>query len=104
MSTALLFIVAVLAVWRATLLVVEDEGPFSFFSWLRDHIDPTQASWTGRGLNCQWCVSFWAGAAAATHLWYFGWIDGSLLPLWWFGLSGGSVLLSNLTVWMARRR
>lgn len=99
-----LFIVATLAVWRATLLITEDEGPFSVFSWLRDHIDPMQKTWLGRGINCAWCVSWWAGAAAAAWLWTFNWIDGSLTPLWWFGLSGGSIVLTYVATWMTTRR
>lgn len=104
MSQLVLFVISTLAVWRAVLLIVEDEGPFGVFAWLRDRIDPQQATWMGRGWNCQWCVSWWAGAVASIWLWYFGWVDGSLIPLWWFGLSGGSILFSNFTVWQARRR
>lgn len=97
-------VVAILAVWRATVMVTEDEGPFSVFARLRDHLDPYQKTWVGRGINCPWCVSWWVALVAATWLWYFGFIALPTLPLWWFGLSGGSGALTTITVWMQTRR
>lgn len=100
----MLFLGSVLAVWRATVLITEDEGPFGIFAWLRDHIDPNQKTWVGRGWNCAWCISWWAGLIVALWLWYFSWIDGSLIPIWWFGLSGGTVGITFVTSWLTRRR
>jgi len=59
------FIVASLAVWRLSVLVTEEEGPFSAFMLLRSKVDYYQHTWVGRGLNCFWCVSFWFGLAEA---------------------------------------
>lgn len=100
----ILFTACVLAVWRAAVMFTEDEGPFGCFLWLREHIDPYQKSWVGRGLNCAWCVSWWGGLVTALWLWYFGFLPLPLVPVWWFGLSGGSVALSAITTWMAMRR
>lgn len=104
MNALTIFIIAVLAVWRDSLMVVEEEGPFGLLAYVRDHIDPEQRTWVGRGINCQWCVSVWSALAVTLWLWYFGWLATSLIPIWWFGLSGGSVLLSNIHTWMTRRR
>ena len=87
----MMLVICLLAVWRATVLIVEDEGPFSIFSWIRDHVDPHQRTWVGRGINCPYCVSFWTGLVASIWLWYFGLIPAFMVPIWWFGLSGGTV-------------
>lgn len=101
---ALLFVVGVLAVWRAAILITEDEGPFSAFAYIRDHIDPHQKTWVGRGLNCAWCVSWWAGLIATLWLWAFSWLDASLIPIWWFGMSGGAILLHGTLAYLSRRK
>jgi hypothetical protein len=95
---------AVFAVWRASIMITEDEGPFSCFMWLREHIDYSQRTWIGRGLNCSWCVSWWASLVMALWLWFFGYLALPIVPVVWFGLSGGSVLLSTIGAWMALRR
>lgn len=97
----IVFIAAVLATWRASLLVTDEEGPFGAFQWIRDHLDPYQKTWLGRGLSCTWCVSWWAGLVAAGWLWAFGYLDAALIPIWWFGLSGGAILVHNT---LTRRR
>jgi len=86
-------IVTILAVWRASLLITEEEGPFGIFTMIRNRTDPYQKTWIGRGINCVWCVSWWAGVAAASWLCYFGVIGLFAIPVWWFGTSGGAVLL-----------
>lgn len=99
----LLFIVAVLATWRATLLITDssEEGPFELFAIVRDRIDPEQKTWIGRGIRCVWCVSWWAGLVCALWIWGFAGIQDWMIPLWWFGVSGGVIALHN---WSTRRR
>lgn len=86
--------IGILATWRLTALVVDDEGPFSLLSRLRQRLDPSQATWVGRGVRCYWCVSFWlawpvTGVLAAGY----GWL---LLPL----ACSGAVMV--LQAWMVR--
>lgn len=100
MSAALTFVIGTLAVWRASLLITEDEGPFGVFLALRERFDPHQKTWVGRGLACVWCVSWWAGLVTAIWLWYFAEVPAFMVPIWWFGLSGGAIALQN----MATRR
>ena len=104
MTLPVLFTFATLAVWRATYMVVEDEGPFGVFRWVREHVDQYQKTWVGRGLNCMWCVSWWTALAATLWLWYFGWVDGTLIPIWWFALSAGSCIIQTLFERVMRRR
>lgn len=103
MRDVLLFVIAAFAVWRAALLVTEDEGPFGLIAYLRDRIDPHQKKWYGRGIRCVWCVSWWAGAATAAWLCYWGWLDVTLTPLWWFGLSGSAIAINQWATTPRRR-
>lgn len=71
--TPLIFILATLAAYRLSWLIVRDEGPFGVFAKLRGHIDANQQTWIGRGLNCLNCVSFWVTLIVALLLnamWY----------------------------------
>lgn len=104
MNQLTLFIIAVFAVWRDAVAVTEEEGPFGSLSYIRDHIDPNQTTWLGRGIRCQWCVSVWCALAVILWLCYFEYVPWSLFPIWWFGLSGGSVTLSNVTERLFTRR
>jgi len=85
MNDTLVFILATLAVYRVSLIICMDEGPFSLFAKLRDRIDPAQATWYGRGLRCVVCVSFWT-AIPATFL-----IGGSWLM--WPGMAGAVAII-----------
>ena len=86
--TPFVFILAVLAVYRLTVLVTHEEGPFGAFAWLREKIDPAQKSWLGRGLNCPACVSFWISLAAA---WLLG---GGVLE--WLGIAGAVIIVNKV--------
>lgn len=74
-----------LAVYRVSVIVAVDEGPFSLFAALRERVDPHQATWLGRGLRCVGCVSFWLSLIAALL------IGGSILD--WLALAGGVLVL-----------
>jgi hypothetical protein len=63
--TALAFVVAVLATYRVSYLIAQEEGPFGIMAWLRGKIDPNQATWLGRGVRCVACVSVWIALIAA---------------------------------------
>lgn len=66
MPDLLTFIVAALACYRLTQLVIYDEGPFSLFDRVRAVLHVHERNdWLGRGLTCPACVSFWLGLALA---------------------------------------
>lgn len=54
-------ILAALATYRLTRLVMLEDGPFSLALKLRGMLDPDQHTWIGRGMACPWCISFWLG-------------------------------------------
>lgn len=90
-------ILAALATWRVAYMITTEEGPFSLFTTLRGALDPDQRTWLGRGLNCVFCVSFWAA-----------WPMLALALTWWgqfvvtgLALSTGAIALQT---WMFRRR
>lgn len=84
-------IVSVLAVWRVTHLLCEEDGPGDLFARLRRALGN---GFFGRMLDCFYCLSLWVAAPAA---WFLGsnWLDRSLL---WLGLSGGAILIERATV------
>lgn len=90
---SLLWLASLLAVYRASRMISQDgeDGPFDLLARMREKVG--QRSWVGRGLHCFYCVSFWAGLAAAVWLAAFGLIGWTTLPLWWFGLSGGAMVV-----------
>jgi len=93
---ALTFLLAALATFRLAYLVSQEEGPWSLATRLRGALDPDQQTWLGRGLNCVFCVSFWAAwptlALAATS--WGWWVVAGL------ALSSVSMLLKR---WMDKR-
>lgn len=80
-------ILTILAVFRVSWMVVREEGPFGAFVYVREHIDRNQEHWTGRGLNCVNCVSFWL---ALLLVWMLG---GSWLE--WLAVAGAVVLINK---------
>lgn len=86
METLTNFLLAVLVVYRVAYLIAEDEGPFSSMAKLRGRVDPTRATWLGRGIRCPMCVSFWLAFFAAFFL------PGLFLENW-LALAGAVLLL-----------
>lgn len=102
-----LLLIAALACFRMALMVSSEEGPGlpwgtpeqrkrGMFTRLREHIDPTgnQDNWKARGINCPWCVSFWAAPVAIMFIHY-----APLIALW-LAISGAAVLAHG---WLTRR-
>lgn len=90
-------LVAALATLRVALMISQEEGPFGLFTRLRGALDPDQRTWVGRGINCAWCVSFWAAwpvLALALDPWGLFFVQG-------LALSGAVVLLKR---WMDKGR
>ncbi len=88
-------LLALLASYRAALLITQEDGPFALAEQLRTwafhrHRD----TWIERGVNCIACVSFWAACAAAALVIWGGLVGGFVLV--WGGLAGGVVVMANL--------
>lgn len=90
---ALIFVLATLATFRLSMAIAEEEGPFSIFLKLRGRLDPDQATWIGRGLNCVFCVSFWVALPVALFVTVLGYADPRAWPLIWLGIAGAVVII-----------
>lgn len=91
------FLIAALAVWRLSVLAVEEEGPWGIAAWLRwqagieVYPDGTRIEshrFTAKLLSCVRCTSMWLAFAATAILWPGDWQMFVLLP---FALSGAAV-------------
>ena len=82
------FILAVLAVWRFTHLLVAEDGPFRGLVWLR--LKAGEGFW-GTLLDCFYCLSLWI-ALPFTFLLSTSWRECLLI---WPALSALSILLNR---------
>lgn len=92
--TPLLFLAAVLATYRLSLLVSKEDGPYWIFSKIR-RLPPAKSS-TREGLSCPLCTSVYASALVASFFVWLGYAPVHEWPLWWLSASGGAVLLHLL--------
>jgi hypothetical protein len=83
-------ILGVLTVWRITHLLQAEDGPWDLVVWLRRAVG--NGFW-GKLLDCFHCLSLWVSAPTACLLGR-GWKEGVFL---WLSLSGGAILLEQLT-------
>jgi hypothetical protein len=83
-------LLAILAVWRITHLVVEEEGPGRILARLRRRLEP---GFLGPLVACFYCLSLWVAAPVAL-LASGGW--GYRLEIW-LACSGGAILLERAT-------
>lgn len=95
--TALTFIVAILAAYRLAVMVAKEEGPWSVFSNIRGHLDPNQATWIGRGLNCAACVSVWTALIVVLAILYLPEIIVTPIALW-LAVACGAMLINRWSV------
>lgn len=79
------FVVAGLATWRVSSLLVHEEGPYDLLVRTRRALDGTVA---GRALACFYCTSLWVAAPAA--FWLTG-ASSSWVAIW-LALSGVAIL------------
>jgi hypothetical protein len=83
-------LVAMLAAWRVSHLVVEEDGPWDVVARLRERAG---AGLLGRLMDCFYCVSLWVAAPLALAV--------SREPVaWaacWLAVSGGACLLERAT-------
>ena len=84
------FILAVLATWRLTHLLAEEDGPADIIVRFRSLLGNSLA---GKMMDCFYCLSFWIAAPAALFV--------ARRPLeWlmnWLALSAGACLLERIT-------
>jgi hypothetical protein len=85
---ALTLVLLVLAVYRVSVMIAQEEGPFSIMASLRERIDPNQRTWLGRGLRCVACVSFWLAGIAALLM------QGTVLD--WLAIAGGVLVIHRI--------
>lgn len=84
------FLLAVLATWRLTHLLSEEDGPFQLVFYFRRWLGKT---FWGQLLDCFYCLSLWIALPPA--LWLgVGWKEKLLL---WLALSGAACLLEKST-------
>jgi hypothetical protein len=89
MSVWMLFVLAVLATWRVTHLLANEDGPADIIFRLRRRLGD---SLVGSLMDCFNCLSLWIAAPAAFLL---ASSPGTRL-LSWLALSGGVCLLERL--------
>ena len=80
--------VGILATFRLTLLLVEEQGPLDVFARLRWWA-AARSSFLGSLLDCFWCTSVWVAAPIAVCV-ISRWQE---WPIAWLALSGGAVAL-----------
>lgn len=88
------YILAILASYRLARMIAVEDGAFDVFVWIREHIDPEQRTWLGRGLNCRHCVGFWTSLVWALLLAHQDLtMQRSETLLAWIAISGGATFL-----------
>lgn len=97
-------VIAIMACWRVTALIVYDSGPFEMFSRLRefagleyDHMGNVVDARNGllKGVACVWCVSVWVALAQLAL--FLAWGETALLVVSLpFALSMGAIILDRL--------
>lgn len=83
---------AAFAVYRASRMIAEEDGPAFVFKRVRDAHTNDKRS-LDVGLRCFYCVSLWAALPVTILLCVVGGWDVWLWPVWWFGLSGAAATI-----------
>lgn len=89
-------LLAILATWRISHLVSEEEGPGNILGKLRSYFieggepDGRPKNWFGKALQCPYCISIYVAFLIAIYFSYGNWW---LLPLYTAAFSAGSILV-----------
>ena len=96
-----LFILAVLAAFRLTIMAISEDGPFrialhirSFFYVKADNNPDSFWDHLWAGITCPYCVSFWLALLCTGMVSYYfrlSWVYWVLM--WWGGAGATAVLL-----------
>ena len=90
MSSALMPLLAALAVWRLTHLLHAEDGPYALLARLRQRAAQTPVA---GAVDCFYCLSLWVAVPVALLL---GGPPRELLVSW-LALSGGAILLERVS-------
>lgn len=82
------FLIALLATWRVTHLLVREDGPWDSIARLRDLAGET--AW-GRLMDCFKCLSLWVAAPFAL----FAARNRAEMLVTWLGLSAGAIIVER---------
>ena len=88
------FLVAVLATWRISHLIVKEDGPFDVVLRARARAG---TSVLGRLMDCPYCVSVWAALPLAGWLARRGGLPAADVVPVWLAISAGACLLEQAT-------
>ena len=90
MNNPYLFLLCVLAVWRVSHLLSQEDGPFDLVIKFRKLFGQ---GFFGNLLDCFYCLSIWVSIPFA------GWLAGDWKEgvVTWLALSGGACILFKLT-------
>ncbi len=88
--TAFDFVLACLATWRVSSLLVREEGPYALLARGRRLL---RATAIGAALGCFYCTSLWVAGPVA--LWLVG--ATRTWPVVWLALSGAAILAERAT-------
>ena len=80
---------AVLATWRVTHLIAEEDGPWDAIAMVRGWVG---SGFLGKLMDCFYCLSLWVAAPLA----YLAMNRWSEWPVLWLALSGAACLLERL--------
>jgi hypothetical protein len=86
--SGVLLAAGILATWRLTHLIVEEDGPWSLVARLRRLAG---SGILGQLMDCFYCVSLWVAMPIAVTV-ADGWLIRAVL---WLALSGGAILLER---------
>lgn len=97
----MVLIVLILATWRLSTMLVNEEGPYLMFvkmrRWLGVRYDENSQrvadTEIGKAFNCEWCLSVWIGVLWTLLAWAWPVTLWVALP---FALSGGAILLDEV--------
>ena len=80
------FALSVLAVYRVSHMIANEDGPFDVFVFIREKAG--QRNWIGRGLNCVLCISVWLSIIPAIAM-----TRSAEFVLYWFAIAGGVLVI-----------
>ena len=92
-------LIAALATWRLTTLLVNEDGPLDMLVKFRSFIgikwdaqsEPYGTNFVAEAFTCVWCLSFWTGAVMAIFIapsiaWY---------PVYALALSAAAIIIEE---------